>query len=100
MTDRPIADYALIGDCHSAALVSRAGSIDWCCTPRLDSPSVFARLLDHERGGFCWVGSGGAQTSRRYDGASLVLGKRITVGGRGARRLVVFAMRPGGRHAA
>ena len=46
-----IGDYGLIGDRHSAALVGIDGSIDWCAFPRFDSPSVFASILDHEKGG-------------------------------------------------
>ena len=45
-------DYGIIGNCKSAALISRTGSIDWCCLPDFDSSSVFARILDTERGGY------------------------------------------------
>jgi len=48
----PIGDYALLSDCRSAALVSRAGSVDWLCCPRFDAPAVFARILDADGGHF------------------------------------------------
>lgn len=49
---RPIQDYALIGDCHGAALIARDGSVDWCCLARFDAEPVLWRLLDAEQGGF------------------------------------------------
>jgi GH15 family glucan-1,4-alpha-glucosidase len=64
---RPIGDYALLGDCHSAALVSRDGSVDWACFPRFDSPAVFCRILDAERGGSFFVApEGPRESARRY----------------------------------
>jgi GH15 family glucan-1,4-alpha-glucosidase len=47
----PIAEHGLIGDLQTAALVSTDGTIDWFCTPRFDAPSIFASLLDRDRGG-------------------------------------------------
>jgi GH15 family glucan-1,4-alpha-glucosidase len=71
--DLPIADYALISDCHSAALVSSGGSIDWLCFPRFDSPSVFGRILDLSAGHWSIRPVGEARTTRRYLDATMVL---------------------------
>lgn len=50
-TYQPIEDYAIIGNLHTVVLVSKNGSIDWCCVPRFDSPSIFGALLDANKGG-------------------------------------------------
>jgi GH15 family glucan-1,4-alpha-glucosidase len=64
---QPISDYGLIGDMRTAALVGLDGAIDWCCLPRFDSGSVFAALLDPERGGSWSVAPEGRWTStQRY----------------------------------
>src|SRR5262245_40216691 len=69
-----IEDYALIGDCHSAALVGRDGSIDWLCWPRFDSAACFAALLGKPDNGFWRIAPvGGAPSSRRYRPDSLIL---------------------------
>jgi GH15 family glucan-1,4-alpha-glucosidase len=71
----PIADYALLSDCRSAALVSRGGSVDWLCFPRFDSPSVFGRILDDAAGHWSIRPADAAtvESTRRYLRDSMVL---------------------------
>src|SRR5437660_6114882 len=66
MSNLPIADYALLSDCRSAALVSRTGFVDWLCFPRFDGPSVFARLLDDQAGHWSSYAVNATEVSRRY----------------------------------
>jgi GH15 family glucan-1,4-alpha-glucosidase len=75
MTTRPIEDYALIGDCETAALVGLDGSIDWLCFPRFDSPACFAALLGTPDHGRWRLAPAGAvrQVRRRYREGTLVL---------------------------
>src|SRR5262249_19995409 len=70
-----IEDYALIGDCHSAALVARDGSIDWLCLPRFDSGACFAALLGSPENGRWLIApeSEPRQVTRKYRGDGLVL---------------------------
>src|SRR5438045_4296531 len=73
MSNLPIAEYALLSDCRSAALVSRAGSVDWLCFPRFDAPAVFARLLDPGGGHFAIRPVGDFQSTRAYVGQTMAL---------------------------
>ena len=73
MSSTPIAEHALLSDCHSCALVDAAGSVEWLCFPRFDSPSVFGRLLDEAAGHWQIRPVGDAEVSREYVDRSLVL---------------------------
>ena len=70
-----IEDYALIGDCHTAAMVGRDGSIDWLCLPRFDSPACFAAMLGAAENGRWRIAPAGdiADTHRSYRGETLIL---------------------------
>jgi GH15 family glucan-1,4-alpha-glucosidase len=70
----PIEDYALIGDCETAALVSRNGSIDWLCLPHFGSPACFASLVgDQDNGHWSIAPKAAARCSRRYLPHTLVV---------------------------
>lgn len=95
-TDRypPIADYGLISDCHCAALISKAGSVDWCCMPRFDADSCFGRLLDWDKGGYCAIHPVGEawQTTRRYVPGTMILETRFRTEDGEARLYDFFVM--------
>jgi len=65
MAQWPIEDHGVVGDLHTSALVALDGTIDVFCFPRFDSPSVFASLLDAQKGGFFAFGPEGGTRARR-----------------------------------
>ena len=78
---KPIETYGIIGDLHSVALVGLDGSIDWCCLPRFDSPSVFGAILDQHKGGYCKLATVNPGTRRQmYLPATNVLLTRFLSG--------------------
>lgn len=95
----PIEDYAMLGDCRSAALVCRNGSIDWLCLPRFDSDAVFAALLgtrEHGRWLLC-PQDDQATSTRRYLDGSLVLETTFTTA-TGVVKMTDFMVATGNGH--
>jgi alpha,alpha-trehalase len=93
----PIADYGLLADCNSAALVDRAGSIDWLCLPRYDSDAVFARLLDPDAGHWSIRPAGEFSAERRYVRGTLVIETTFTTDSGSVRLRDAMAFAPGQR---
>lgn len=77
-TYSPLEEYGLLGNLDTCALVNRDGSIDWCPFPHLESPSVFGRILDAERGGHFSIRPEAAyEASQRYLDRTNVLRTRF-----------------------
>ncbi|HEX2104099.1 MAG TPA: glycoside hydrolase family 15 protein [Solirubrobacteraceae bacterium] len=93
----PIADYGLLADCNSAALVSRDGSIDWLCLPRYDADAIFARILDPEGGHWSIRPVGEYRAERRYVPGTLVLETTFTTAAGVVRIRDAMAFAPGQR---
>ena len=84
-----IEDYAIVGDCHSAALVGRDGSIDWLCLPRFDGRACFAALLGNENHGRWLIAPSGEirRVARQYLDDTLILETEYETAG-GAVKLI------------
>src|SRR5919204_6749984 len=93
----PIADYAMLSDSSSAALVSKDGSIDWLCLPRFDSSALFSRLLDPEAGHWQIVPREPFTVERRYLPGTLVLETTFTTGSGKAKLVDALAFAEGQR---
>lgn len=90
----PIADYALLSDCHCSALVSRHGSVDWCCMPRMDDDTCFGRLLDWDKGGHFSIAPSDEDyvSTWRYVDGTMILETTFKTSGGEVRLTDFFAM--------
>ena len=82
----PIAEHGLIGDLQTAALVSTDGTVDWFCCPRFDAPSVFASLLDRDKGGRFRIAAEGDDCVVRqlyFPDTAILITRFMTAGGVG-----------------
>src|SRR5918912_4067395 len=93
----PIAEYGLLADCNSSALVDRSGSIDWLCLPRYDSDALFARILDPAGGHWSIRPASGFESERRYLPGTLVVETTFTTETGTVRLRDAMAFAPGQR---
>jgi GH15 family glucan-1,4-alpha-glucosidase len=94
---RPIADYGLLSDCATAALVARDGSVDWLCLPRFDSPALFAGLLDPDAGHWAIRPRDTFRAERRYLPGTLVVETTFTTPSGSVRLVDALAFAAGQR---
>jgi GH15 family glucan-1,4-alpha-glucosidase len=97
-SSKPIADYGLLADCNSAALVDRDGSIGWLCLPRYDSPAVFAQILDPEGGHWHIRPTAPYRTERRYLPGTLVIETTFSTETGAVKLIDAMAFAEGQRH--
>jgi GH15 family glucan-1,4-alpha-glucosidase len=95
---KPIADYGLLADCNSAALLDRDGSIAWLCLPRYDSPAVFAQILDPRGGHWQIRPTGPYRSERRYLPGTLVIETTFSTDSGAVRLTDAMAFAEGQRH--
>jgi GH15 family glucan-1,4-alpha-glucosidase len=95
---RPIADYGLLADCNSAALVDRDGSIAWLCLPRYDSAAVFAQILDPAGGHWQIRPRGAYRSQRRYLRGTLVIETTFATETGSVKLIDAMAFAEGQRH--
>ena len=98
MSQSPIAEYALLSNCQTAALVHRSGRVDWLCFPRFDSPAQFARLLDDDGGHWTIRPREPATITRRYRPRSMVLETTFSTDGGTVVLTDALAVGDGERH--
>jgi GH15 family glucan-1,4-alpha-glucosidase len=94
---QPLESYAFLSDCHSAALVSQRGSVDWWCLPRFDSPSVFGALLDGEAGAWRIRPRDEFQVEQRWSPDTLVLRTVMSTAAGSIEVTDALALAPGAR---
>ncbi len=97
MTQVRIDDYGFVSDCHAPALISRDGSVDWWCPPRVDAASVFGRLLGRGAGHWLLQAQDVTHLERRYVADTLVLETSVTTATGQAVIREGLAMQPGAR---